>query len=64
MTDWRDKHFWVTLIKLIAGAMVLIFLVGAALWYSLSTFSVDPPKQKETGVNWGIAGDHPVRNRR
>jgi len=64
--DDKEPRVWVTAIKLVIGAIILIGGTGLALWY------VDQMQEKEkpglgSGVgprDWGIAGDNPLKNRR
>jgi hypothetical protein len=57
-----EPKWWVTLIKLVIGATIIIGGVGMALNYVESHQEKTPiptPKQ-----NWGIFGDSPLRGNR
>lgn len=57
-----EPKWWVTLIKLVIGATIIIGGVGMALNYVASKQEQVPapaPKQ-----NWGIFGDSPIRSNR
>lgn len=64
MSKWNDPHFWMTLLKLIIGGAIVIGLVMLALWYSTQYYSAEPPKQESQGVDWGVAGDSPLKRYR
>lgn len=57
-----EPKVWVTVVKLIVGAVVIIGGVGAALWYAkdLDTGGPKSPGQD----SWGISHDSPVRMKR
>ncbi|APW41898.1 hypothetical protein [Rhodoferax saidenbachensis] len=58
----NEPNVWLTVVKLIVGAVILIGGVGAALYYvsehqgGLPT----PPADK----SWGIASDSPINSKR
>jgi hypothetical protein len=57
-----EPKWWVTLIKLVIGATIIIGGVGMALEYVASHQEQMPtPKPKQ---NWGIFGDSPIRSNR
>jgi hypothetical protein len=57
-----EPKWWVTLIKLVIGATIIIGGVGMALKYVASQQEPLPtPKPKQ---NWGIFGDSPIRSNR
>ena len=63
--DDEDPPIWVTVIKLVAIAVVLIGGTGVALWYVNSLQEREQPSMgMGTGNNkldWGIVSDNPVR---
>lgn len=63
MSDDKEPKLWVTALKLAAGAVVLLVLVGLALYYSaeFSTYSPDVPQSDQS---WGITKDSPIRSNR
>jgi hypothetical protein len=62
-----EPKLWVTVLKLLAIAVALIGGTGLALWYVDKMQVHDQPpglSTGNTGPDWGIAGDSPLRNRR
>jgi hypothetical protein len=55
----EDPNPWVTMLKLLIGAIVLIGSVGYALWYMDQQQSKDAPVKIDKG--WGIFSDNPIR---
>jgi len=71
MTDKDDEPpLWVTVLKLLAIAVVLIGGTGLALWYVDQMQARDLPalgSSAGTGngsTGWGIVGDSPLRSKR
>ena len=65
--DDEEPKVWVTVIKLVIGAVILIGGTGLALWYVDQSQTLDQPPGLSSGTNkpdWGIAGDNPLRMRR
>jgi len=63
MSDKYDKKFWLLVLKLAIGAIVLMTLFGLGLYYSAKykTYAVpDTP----AAPDWGISKDSPIRNKR
>jgi hypothetical protein len=60
--DDDEPNVWVTVIKLVVGAAILIGGVGFALWYVAKEQDGDfgPPADK----SWGIATDNPLKGKR
>lgn len=58
----EEPKLWVTILKLVVGAVVLIGGVGFALWYVGQVQG--PPEIPKPVSNWGIVGDSPVRSKR
>ena len=64
--DDEEPPIWVTVLKLVVIAVVLIGGTGLALWYVDQVQSRDQPGLG-TGNNssdWGIKGDNPLRPNR
>jgi cytoskeletal protein RodZ len=72
-----EPKVWVTVIKLLIGAVVLIGGVGLALWFAAQGPVHSPaleqakeearataPSKSSSGSSWGIATDSPIRNKR
>ncbi len=60
-----EPPVWVTALKLLIGAIILIGGTGLALWYADQMQEKDKPSVG-SGVgprDWGIAGDNPLKNR-
>lgn len=57
----NEPKLWVTALKLVLGAAVIIGLVGFALWYAEKMDMNPLPKADDS---WGIANDSPLKNRR
>ena len=71
MKDDEEPKVWITFIKLVAGAAVLIGGVGLALWwaserpvYSPALEQAKEAAQSVSTDSWGIVNDSPVRNNR
>ena len=65
--DDEDPPLWMTVIKLVLIAVVLIGGTGLALWYVDQQQTRDQPPGLSTDgnkVEWGIVGDSPVRPNR
>jgi hypothetical protein len=56
-----EPKVWVTVLKLVVGAVVLIGGVGLALWYAKD---LDNGAKTPAGDSWGISHDSPVRMKR
>jgi hypothetical protein len=76
MKNDEEPKVWITFIKLVVGAAVLIGGVGLALWWASERPVYSPaleqakeaaratsPKSVSTD-SWGIVNDSPVRNNR
>ena len=55
----EEPKLWVTILKLVVGAIVIIGGLGFALWYVDQVQG--PPEIAKPISNWGIAGDSPIR---
>jgi len=65
--DNKDEPpFWLTVLKLVAIAVVLIGGTGLALWYVDQQQSRDQPGlgTGNKSTDWGIKGDNPLRPNR
>ncbi len=56
-----EPKVWVTVIKLVAGLIVIIGGVGLALWYAKD---LDNGYGTPGSDKWGISKDSPVRMKR
>jgi hypothetical protein len=67
MKNDDEPPIWVTVLKLVAIAVVLIGGTGLALWYVDQQQSRDQTPGLSTGSqrpDWGIVGDSPLKARR
>jgi len=65
--DDKEPKVWVTLVKLIAIAVVLIGGTGYALYYVDQMQERAQPPGLSSGFNkpdWGIVGDSPLKGKR
>lgn len=60
--DEDEPKLWVTVVLLILGALVLVGLVGLALWYAERKETTAPIAAPDK--SWGIVGDSPVHKRK
>lgn len=61
MPDKKEPPWWITLLKLVIGLIVIIWGTGALLKWS-SQFYSEP---RSTGTSdWGIARDNPIPSKR
>jgi hypothetical protein len=58
-----EPKLWVTIAKLVIGAVVLIGGVGGALWLASKWEQGDAPTAG-SGIGWGISTDSPIRSKR
>ena len=58
-----EPNVWITIAKLVIGAVVLIGGTGLALWYaeSMQERQEVTDTSKPSKPDWGIAGDSPLR---
>jgi hypothetical protein len=61
MKKKEEPKLWVTVLWLAVGVVVIIGLVGLALWYAGEMETDYRPAPKDA---WGIANDSPLKNRR
>lgn len=62
MSKNKEQKLWVTVLYLVLGALVIIGLVGLALWWAEKADMGNPIKAPSD--TWGIANDSPLRMRR
>jgi len=60
--DDEEPKLWVTVLLLILGALVLVALVGLALWFAERSETTVPIVAPDK--SWGIVGDSPVHKRK
>lgn len=61
----EEPKLWVTILKLLAIAIVLIGGVGGALWWASTIEQSNSPSPGGSSVkDWGIANDSPLRGKR
>lgn len=63
MEKKKEPKLWVTVLKLVIGAIVFIALVGLGLYYT-AKFNTYAPEAKPPSPDWGIFTDSPIRNNR
>ncbi len=63
MSNDKEPKFWVTVVKLFVGAVVLITLLGLGLYYTAKFNTYEAPTTSGT-PDWGISKDSPIRNNR
>jgi hypothetical protein len=63
MDEDEEPKFWVTVLKLVAGAIVMLILVGLGLYYT-AKFNTYEPEASPPDTSWGITKDSPIRNKR
>ncbi len=67
MDEEDEPKVWVTAIKLVLGAALIIGGTGFALWYLSKEQERSQPSEPAVSnvvKGWGIAGDSPIRNKR
>jgi hypothetical protein len=64
--DDEEPNIWVTVLKLLIGAIILIGGTGLALWYvDQVQENAKPALGSGAGQSgWGIVGDNPLKSRR
>jgi uncharacterized iron-regulated membrane protein len=65
MKQEKETPIWLTILKLVVLATVLIGGVGLVLWWAArQQSSVASPAVSAPSQPWGIVGDSPIRNKR
>jgi len=59
----KEPKLWVTVLKLVIGAIIFIGVVGVGLYYTAEFDTYSTP-DKPAAPDWGITTDSPIRNRR
>lgn len=57
-----EPRLWLTVLLLVLGALVLVGLVGLALWFAERSDTTVPIVAPDK--SWGIVGDSPVNRRK
>jgi hypothetical protein len=63
MKDDKEPKLWVTVLKLIAGGLIFMALVGLGLYYT-AKFNTYDPGLEESDKSWGISKDSPIPSNR
>jgi hypothetical protein len=63
MEKEEKPKLWVTVLKLVIGAIVFIGVVAVGLYFT-AEFNTYAPPQAPPQPDWGIATDSPIRNKR
>lgn len=63
MDNDKEPKLWVTVLKLIVGALIFIALVGLGLYYTAKYKSYAPDVAAPDN-SWGITKDSPIRSNR
>ncbi len=61
--DEKEPRLWVTVTKLVVGAIVFIVLIGLGLYYSAEFKTYAPPDEAPPDP-WGISKDSPLKKHR
>ena len=61
--DNEEPKLWVTVTKLVIGALVFLVLVGLGLYYT-AKYNTYEPEAPPPDTSWGIAKDSPIRSQR
>lgn len=61
--DDKEPALWVTVLKLVVAAVVLIVLVGLGLYYT-AKFNTYEPEGAAPDTSWGISKDSPIHKKR
>jgi hypothetical protein len=59
----KEPKLWVTVLKLVVGAIIFIAVVGVGLYYT-AEFNTYAPPETPPAPDWGITTDSPIRNKR
>jgi hypothetical protein len=60
----NEPKVWVTVVKLVLGAVILIGGVGLALWFAARDEMQGTAPRASSSDSWGISHDSPTRMKR
>jgi hypothetical protein len=63
MEKEKEPKLWVTVLKLVIGALIFIGVVAVGLYYT-AEFDTYAPPGKPAAPDWGITTDSPIRSNR
>ena len=63
MDDDKEPELWVTVLKLVAGAIVLMTLIGLGLYFT-AKYNTYEPQAPAPDTSWGITKDSPIHKKR
>lgn len=63
MKKVNEPKLWVTVLKLVVGAVLIIGGVGSVLWWASKAEKSDS-RAPLSNIGWGISTDSPIRNNR
>lgn len=63
MEKEKEPKLWVTVLKLVLGAIIFAAVVAVGLYYT-AEFNTYAPPEKPPAPDWGISTDSPIRNKR
>jgi hypothetical protein len=63
MEKEKEPKLWVTVLKLVIGAIIFAGIVALGLYYTAEFNSYAPPAASPA-PDWGISTDSPIRNKR
>jgi len=63
MEKEKQPKLWVTVLKLVIGAIIFIALIGLGLYYT-AKFNTYAPPDSAPSQDWGITTDSPIRSNR
>jgi len=61
--DEKEPKLWVTIVKLVVGAIVFIILISLGLYYTAKFNTYAPPTDAPVD-SWGISKDSPLKKPR
>lgn len=63
MDDDKEPKFWITVLKLVLGAIALIAFFGLGLYFT-AKYNTYTPEGVPPDGSWGISNDSPIRKHR
>jgi hypothetical protein len=63
MEKEKEPKLWVTVLKLVLGAIIFAAVVAVGLYYT-AEFNTYAPPETSPAPDWGISTDSPIRNKR